>query len=79
MSDAFLQDCLEHKEFAKEVGVSERTQRRYEDVLGMPFIQLGRKRYIHVPTARQWLMSRMRRRNPERQPRPRSQRKHPSR
>jgi hypothetical protein len=33
---------------------------------GLPFTQLGNRKIIHLPTAREWLLSRMRRPNPER-------------
>lgn len=36
---------------------------------GLPYVRLGRKRYVHVDTARQWILSRMRRPNPTRRTR----------
>jgi hypothetical protein len=36
---------------------------------GLPFVRLGRKRYIHVETARQWMIGRTRRPNPTRRSR----------
>ena len=39
---------------------------------GLPYLKLGRDRYIHIETARQWLFSRRsRRRNPPRRREPR--------
>jgi hypothetical protein len=38
---------------------------------GLPYIQLGNQRLIHPETARAWLMSRMRQRNPDRRRRKR--------
>jgi hypothetical protein len=31
-----------------------------------PYLQFGRERLIHIPTAREWLLSRVRQRNPRR-------------
>ena len=42
---------------------------------GLPYVVLGNRRLIHVETAQAWLMSQMRRPNPERRHRPRPARK----
>lgn len=33
---------------------------------GLPYVRVGRKRYVHVETAREWMFARMRRPNPTR-------------
>jgi hypothetical protein len=68
MSESFFQDCLEHTQFAKKVAQRHpRTILRWmNEPNGLPFTQLGNRKIIHLPTAREWLLSRMRRPNPER-------------
>jgi hypothetical protein len=33
---------------------------------GLPFAKIGNRHLIHIPTAREWLLSRVRQRNPRR-------------
>jgi hypothetical protein len=33
---------------------------------GLPFVQLGNRRLIHIPTAHAWLLSKMEQKNPRR-------------
>jgi hypothetical protein len=64
MSDAFLTDYLDLEPFAAEVGRNPRTVRRWMDQPdGLPFTRLGNRVLIHIPTARDWLLSRMHRPN----------------
>jgi hypothetical protein len=67
MSDIFPADLVPVGRFAKEVDRCERTIIRWMDQRdGLPFIKVGRERYIHIPTWQTWLMSRVRQRNPDR-------------
>jgi hypothetical protein len=69
MSD-LLNDFLDLAPFAKEVDRCERTVRRWLDQPdGLPYARLGNRILIHVPTARDWIFSRMKKRNPIKPPR----------
>jgi hypothetical protein len=60
-----LDDFLELEPFAEEVGRNPRTVRRWiNQPDGLPFTRLGNRLLIHVPSARAWLLGRMRRPNP---------------
>jgi hypothetical protein len=60
-----LADFLEFKAFAVDVNRSVRTVERWTcEPNGLPYTKAGNLRLIHVPTAREWLLERMRRRNP---------------
>ena len=60
MSD-LLKDFLDLEPFAKEIDRHPRTVRRWLDKPGgLPFTRIGNRILIHVPTARDWLMRRMR-------------------
>lgn len=60
-----LADFLELDEFGTEVHRDPRTVRRWmNEPDGLPYTRIGNKILIHIPTARQWLMSRMRHPNP---------------
>jgi hypothetical protein len=64
----FLQDFCELDEFAVDVDVCTRTVDRWiNQADGLPCAWFGNRRIIHVPTARQWLLSRVRQANPRRQ------------
>jgi hypothetical protein len=55
--------------FAAQVGRDPRTVRRWIDQPnGLPFTRIGNRLLIHIPTAREWLLSRVRQRNPRRRP-----------
>jgi hypothetical protein len=48
-------------QFAKNIGKCTRTVLRWmEPPDGLPYTRLGNQRLIHPPTARAWLMGRMR-------------------
>jgi hypothetical protein len=64
MSD-LLQDFLDLVPFAAEVSRNPRTVRRWLDQAdGLPYTRIGNRILIHVPTARDWLMRRMRNKRP---------------
>jgi hypothetical protein len=66
-----LEDLVPADQVAEEVHHHVRTIIRWMDEPdGLPFVRLGRKRYVHIPTARQWILTRMRRPNPTRRRRP---------
>jgi hypothetical protein len=61
MSTNLFEDLMELEPFAAHVQRTERTVRRWlDEPNGLPYTQLGNRILIHVPTARDWLMSRMR-------------------
>lgn len=67
MSEHVLEDLIEVKSFAQQVHRCPRTIKRWMDETdGLPYVQLGARRLIHLPTARQWIMSKMCRSNPTR-------------
>jgi hypothetical protein len=60
-----LDDCLELEAFAREVKRHPRTVKRWmRGPDGLPYTWLGKTTIVHVPTAREWLLGRMRRPNP---------------
>ena len=61
MSDTGLfADFLDLELFAKEVDRDPRTVRRWLDQPnGLPYSRIGNRILIHVPTAREWIFSRM--------------------
>jgi len=61
-----LDDWIELDEFARaEVKKHPRTVRRWtKEPDGLPFAMMGKTPIIHIPTAKQWLLSRMQRPNP---------------
>jgi hypothetical protein len=62
-----LEDFLDLPAFAREVQRHPRTVRRWLDQRGgLPYTRYGNTIVIHVPTAREWLMRRMR--NQKRRP-----------
>jgi hypothetical protein len=63
----FLTDYLDLEPFAAEVDRDPRTVRRWlNQPDGLPFARIGNRILIHIPTAREWLLSRVRHRNPRR-------------
>jgi hypothetical protein len=63
----FLKDFLDVIAFAADVNKTPRTVDRWcSQPDGLPYSWLGNKRVIHVPTAREWLLSRTRQPNPRR-------------
>jgi hypothetical protein len=68
MSTEFLTDYVEVDPFAAQVKRHPRTVRRWmRQPDGLPHTRLGNRILIHVPTAREWLLSKMKYPNP-RQP-----------
>ena len=66
-AEPFLQGYVDLQRFAAEVDRGTRSIRRWMDeVDGLPYVQLGSRRLIHLESARAWLMSRMKHRNPAR-------------
>jgi hypothetical protein len=62
-----LKDLVDVNQFAADLGRHPRTIFRWTELEdGLPFVKLGKTRLIHLPSAREWIMSRMRRRNPNR-------------
>jgi hypothetical protein len=60
-----LHDFLDLAPFAKQVGRNPRTVRRWmNEPDGLPHSRIGNRILIHVPTARAWILGRMRGRNP---------------
>lgn len=67
-SPKFLDDFIELEEFAKEVNRHPRSVDRWtKEADGLPYTWMGNRKLIHVPTAREWLMRRMRRPAPRRE------------
>jgi hypothetical protein len=63
----FLDDYQLEAEFAVEIDVCQRTVARYRgEPNGLPFVELGGRIYIHIPSARDWLAGRLKRNNPRR-------------
>jgi hypothetical protein len=68
-----LADFIPAKQLATEVKKTYRTILNWMNQPdGLPYAQLGNQRIIHPETARKWLMSRMRQRNPDRRRRKRA-------
>jgi hypothetical protein len=60
MSANLFEDLMELEPFAAQVNRSTRTVRRWiDEPNGLPYTQLGNRILIHVPTAREWIMGRM--------------------
>jgi hypothetical protein len=57
----FLDDFVDLEPFAADAGRHPRTVRRWlNQPDGLPYSRIGNRILIHVPTAREWLMKRMR-------------------
>jgi hypothetical protein len=64
-----LDDCLGVEAFARKIKRHHRTVLRWmREPDGLPYTRLGKTPIIHVPTAREWLLGRMRTPNPRRRP-----------
>ena len=58
---SLLSDYLDLEPFAKEVNRNPRTVRRWlNQPGGLPYTRIGNRILIHIPTAREWIFSRMR-------------------
>jgi hypothetical protein len=69
MSDAdnLFQDFVELEPLAAQVNRTARTVRRWiDEPNGLPYTRIGSRILIHMPTAREWLLNRVRQRNPRR-------------
>jgi hypothetical protein len=67
-SPKFLDDFLDLELFAKEVDRHPRTVDRWtKEPDGLPYTNIGNRKLFHIPTAREWLMRRMRRPAPRRE------------
>jgi hypothetical protein len=63
----FLADFVDLELFAADAGRHARTVRRWMNQPdGLPYTRIGSRLLIHVPTAREWLMKRMRKPAPRR-------------
>ena len=61
----FLADYLDLEPFAAEVDRDPRTVRRWLNKPdGLPYTRIGNRILIHIPSAREWLLARVRLRNP---------------
>ncbi len=66
-ANALLADLVEHTELAAEISKHPRTISRWSNQPGgLPFIKIGNKRFYHVPTVRDWILSRTRNADPRR-------------
>jgi hypothetical protein len=68
-------DFADLETFAAKLKRDPRTVRRWLNRIdGLPYISVGDRILIHVPSAREWLLGRMKRPNPRRpkQPQPQS-------
>lgn len=68
MSDInILEDFIDLEPFAKQVNRDPRTVRRWMDKPdGLPYSRIGNRILVHVPTARAWILNRMRKPNARR-------------
>ena len=61
-----LKDFLDLEPFANQVSRDPRTVRRWmNEPNGLPYSRIGNRILVHVPTARAWIFSRMRKVNHE--------------
>jgi hypothetical protein len=70
MSDPanLLEDFLDLEPFAAQVNRDPRTVRRWmTEPDGLPYSRIGNRILVHMPTAREWILGRMRRPAPRRQ------------
>jgi hypothetical protein len=68
--ESLLSEYADLEPFARRLDRHPRTVRRWMDEPnGLPFTRIGNRILIHVPTAAAWMMSRMRRPNPQRRAR----------
>jgi hypothetical protein len=63
-----LQDFTDLEPFAAECKRNPRTVRRWMNQPdGLPYTKIGNRILLHIPTAREWILQRMRRPNPRRE------------
>jgi hypothetical protein len=62
-----LDDYLDLEPFARQLNRHPRTVRRWlSEPGGLPHTRIGNRILIHIPTAKAWIFSRMRKPNPRR-------------
>jgi hypothetical protein len=60
--DELLTDFADLEPFAAQVGRDPRTVRRWmNEPDGLPYTKIGSRILIHIPTAREWMLGRIRR------------------
>jgi len=65
--DFIDEEYTDAEPFAQKIGKTKRTVLRWmNEPDGLPFAKIGNRHLIHIPTAREWLLSRVRQRNPRR-------------
>jgi hypothetical protein len=65
MPTDILADYADVPQLAADFDKCERTIIRWMDEPdGLPYVKIGNKRLVHVPSAREWLLSRTKRPNP---------------
>jgi hypothetical protein len=62
----FLADFIREEEFCADTGICRKTCQRYRNLPdGLPYLDWGGKTWIGpMPAAREWLLRRVKRRNP---------------
>ena len=71
----FLADYADLEQFADAVDRETRTVRRWlNQPNGLPYTRIGNRILIHIPTAREWLFSRIKHPNPRRSTPPQTER-----
>jgi hypothetical protein len=74
-----LDDYLDLEPFARELSRHPRTVRRWlNERDGLPYVRIGNRILLHVPTAKAWIFSRMRKPNPRRNTEAQHRGEHPS-
>jgi hypothetical protein len=67
LKEQVFDDLAEKREFAEQANKTPRTIDRWcNEPDGLPYIKLGNKRYIHIPSARAWMLRRLQQPNPRR-------------
>jgi hypothetical protein len=70
MSANILDDYVDLEPFSKQISRHSRTVRRWlNQPDGLPYTRIGNRILIHIPTARAWLLGRMRHGAPRRRER----------
>jgi hypothetical protein len=65
--EGFLDDYADVEPVAKVLNRHPRTLHRWMgEPDGLPHVKIGKRVLIHIPTARQWMLSRIKRPNPRR-------------
>jgi len=62
----FLAEYEKESDWAESHGISQRTAARYR-ALGLPYMEFGGWIWIHKRGSKEWIASRVKRRNPRRQ------------